>query len=124
MEVYIYAADLYCEACGEAIRERLTQEGFAPRDPEDEYSYDSGDYPKGPYSDGGGEADSPHHCACGRDCLNVLDFGDGFPVGCFLENPLTQDGYDYVREQLQEGGEVAELWGKFYNIKLEDSEDE
>jgi len=29
MLVYIYAADIYCEQCGEAIRERITREGFA-----------------------------------------------------------------------------------------------
>jgi hypothetical protein len=54
-----------------------------PRDPDDESSYDSDDWPKGPYRHGGGEADCPQHCgAC----------------GLFLENALTDDGDSYVRE--------------------------
>jgi hypothetical protein len=85
MQVYMYQAALYCEACGEAIRERLTAEGKAPSNPEDEHSFDSGDFPKGPYPEGGGEADCPQHCdAC----------------GLFLENALTADGLDYVREAI------------------------
>ena len=80
MYVYIYQAALYCEACGEAIRARLTKEGKAPTDPDDETSYDSGDFPKGPEEEG--ESDTPSHCdACGE----------------FLESDLTEDGRKYVK---------------------------
>jgi hypothetical protein len=91
---YIYCADIYCNKCGEAIKAELG--GFDEEtgmvcidpsgecfDPSDETSFDSGGYPKGPYPDGGGEADSPQYCyGCDR----------------FLENPLTTDGEDYVRQ--------------------------
>jgi hypothetical protein len=106
-DVYVYQAALYCEPCGEAIRERLTKEGSAPEDPSDEGSFDSGDFPKGPFADSGGEADSPQHCdACGE----------------FLENPLTQEGLDYVAEAAERGSAVAKEWAEFYGIEIESPE--
>ncbi len=106
--VYIYNASLYCEACGEKAREELTAEGKAPDDVEDESSYDSGDFPKGPYPVS--EADYPHYC---DDC------------GAFLENPLTSEGVDYVRGLIEDaiisgkpGACVAE-WQAFYGIDPE-----
>jgi len=106
--VYIYAAALYCGCCGEAIRDTLTREGKAPRNPDDESSYDSDQFPKGPYPDGGGEADSPQHC---DSCLT------------FLENPLTGDGLAYVREAIAEWPERGNLetlatWRDFYAREL------
>ena len=66
MDVYIFQAALWCEECGEAIRGRLTESGNAPGDAEDEGSYDSDDFPKGPFPDGGGEADTEQCCdGCG-----------------------------------------------------------
>jgi len=114
MLVYIYAADIYCEQCGEAIRKRIAREGFAPADPDDERSYDSGEFPKGPYPDGGGEADCPQHCGAGSECHNAIEFPDGCKVGAWLENELTTDGVDYIREAIREGGEVADMWADFY----------
>ena len=102
---YMYQAAWLCEECGEKARAELAAEGRAPADPEDESSYDSDDFPKGPYPDGGGEADSPQHCdRCGK----------------FLENPLTAEGYKYVREAIREGGEGVEEWADFYPEALED----
>ena len=77
MQVYIYRAALYCEECGDAIGERLIGEGKAPANPADESSFDSDHFPKGPYPDGGGEADCAAHCD---------------KCGVFLENALTADG--------------------------------
>ena len=114
MLVYIYAADIYCEQCGEAIRKRIAREGFAPADPDDERSYDSDEFPKGPYCDGGGEADCPQHCGAGPQCVNAIEFDDGHKVGAWLENELTTDGVEYVCEAIREGGEVAELWADYY----------
>ncbi len=123
MNVYIYAADLFCEDCGDAIRKQITEEDefrYArlapadPADPDDEYSYDSDEFPKGPYPDGGGEADSPQHCGNGPNCLNAIEFPDGIKVGCWLENELTTDGANYVKDAIREGGEVAELWAEYY----------
>jgi hypothetical protein len=93
MDAYVYQAALWCGPCvikrlveekkaspgaldmppAEALQQVVSSNGFT-----DESDYDSDDLPKGPYSDGGGEADSPQHC-------------DG--CGLLLENPLTSDGY-------------------------------
>lgn len=106
MNVYIYSAAILCEACGEEKRAVIASRGKAPHDVDDETTYDTEDFPKGPYPDGGGEADSPQHC---DEC------------GSFLENPLTRDGDDYVREaierDIQHGcANTAALteWGPFY----------
>lgn len=106
MNVYQYQAALYCEHCGEEIRQRLTAEGKAPANPDDERTYDSDDFPKGPYGDGGGEADCPQHC----------DSCD-----CHLENPLTGDGEVYVTGKIldylvrYDGDEsTIEQWRNYY----------
>lgn len=81
--VYMFAAALYCEPCGEAIKADTPKPAHA--DEGNEHTFDSDEWPKGPYGDGGGEADTPQHCAaCNK----------------FLENPLTGHGYAYLREQL------------------------
>tara|TARA_R110000787_G_scaffold3496_1_gene13490 strand:+ start:480 stop:785 length:306 start_codon:yes stop_codon:yes gene_type:complete len=96
MDGHIYNAAILCNDCAAKIRTELENENQPD-------TGDSGDYPQGPYSDGGGEADCPHHCdAC----------------GLFLENPLTEDGADYVRDALQDGsGNPAVLseWRDFYD---------
>ena len=114
MDAYIYQAALLCDGCGEKIVAELTRAGKAPEDPEDEHTYDSDDFPKGPYSDGGGESDSPQHC----------DQCNGF-----LENPLTTDGYNYVKEAVAEdlkagrkGSVAVTEWAPFYDIPLEQDE--
>ncbi len=53
MDVYIYAADIYCKDCGKTIQKILATKGCTPNTPDDQTSYDSDEYPKGPYSDGG-----------------------------------------------------------------------
>jgi len=82
MDVYIFRGDIYSALAGEQCRQQLTDEGKAPADPDNESTYDSDDFPKGPYPNGGGEADTPQHCA---------------RYGTFLENPLTEDGSAYVK---------------------------
>lgn len=114
MLAYLYNADLYCESCGDQIKDELNKEGKAPANPNDEYTYDSGEYPKGPYSNGGGEADQPNHCG-NRECQ------------VFLENPLTEDGHNYVLDCLIENkgsgagsSDILELWSTHYGINIED----
>ncbi len=97
---YMYQADLYSaegvmlalsgEDADSMIRSGEDAEDYLDRlakargiDRSDESSFDSDAFPKGPYPDGGGEADTPKHCAV---------------TGEALENPLTADGYAYVRE--------------------------
>lgn len=122
MDVYMFQAALWCEDCGEALREQMIQDGEAPEDPDDEESYDSDEFPKGPYGDGGGEADSPQHCDAGEHCINAVELSSGSKVGAFLENPLTDDGNEYVREAVLEAkakkkkGSVAlEIWKPYYD---------
>lgn len=110
MNVYMFQAALFCESCGEEHRNDLDAAGKTPCAPDNESSFDSDDYPKGAYSDGGGEADCPQHCdAC----------------GVFLENPLTSEGYDYVREAIEESRAQGKVdgaraviteWAAFYEI--------
>lgn len=86
MDVYIYQAALLCACCGERTRKEIEQETGSSQQML-ETGVGSEGYPDGPYPDGGGEADSPQHC---DQC------------GVFLENPLTGDGYAYLREQAAE----------------------
>ena len=111
MDIYTYQGELLCEDCGEYARERLDKEGKSPADPDDESTFDSDDYPKGPYPDGGGEADCPQHCG---NC------------DIFLENPLTADGLLYVTDALAEYAntgrgrkEVLQDWADCYDLLME-----
>jgi len=111
MLVYMYQASLYCESCGEKIRAELTAADKVPADPSDEYSYDSGDFPKGPERES--ESDSPSHC----DRCDV-----------FLETPLTSEGEEYVKDLMvfarQEGRNDAislTVWAPFYGFTVEDA---
>lgn len=129
MDAYIFQADVWCGPC---IKKVLAENSFiAPYDPTDpadhdptpsealdrarevkgykkESDYDSDELPKGPFDDGGGEADTPQHC-CGCQL--------------FLENPLTQAGYRYVRELILEHADTGRgdravllTWAAFYEV--------
>lgn len=115
MSCYIYAADIYCEACAERIKASLDADGLTPNDLQ---SYDSNFYPKGPFEEGGGESDSPQHCGSHRNCLEAIELENGLKIGKFLGNPLTGHGLAYVRELLADEphNEVARMWAEFYNI--------
>jgi hypothetical protein len=130
MNVYIYQADLICEDCGRqvikmlTVRERDEQGRFKPIEYDWPDNGNSDAWPDGPHSDGGGESDCPQHCGMGADCLNALTLRDGSKVGCFLENPLTACGYEYVREAVYDSQlpypdenkmEIPMLWDKYYN---------
>ena len=91
MEAFIYQAALVCEDCGERIRREIEEESGSSQQLL-ETGTDSDGYPQGPYPDGGGEADSPQHC---DQC------------GVFLENPLTGDGYAYLRAQCEQAGAIV-----------------
>jgi hypothetical protein len=135
MDAYIYQAALWCADCIKELKPSLQDDCeccggshpdldldcrayYRPGHSEDEFNepdevqYDSDDYPKGPFDNGGGEADSPQHCdSCGK----------------FLENPLTDHGLQYVREQVAEDrasgrgdGVAAVLWADFYGLRDED----
>jgi hypothetical protein len=112
VNVFIYQAALLCEACGEAVR--LTVEPPPGYDGSNESTWDSDDFPKGPYADGGGEADTPQHC----DHCHA-----------FLQNPLTPDGRAYLLECFrayedskgQRGNRDAlQAWGLFYGVSWQE----
>jgi len=103
-EAFIFQAEIYCVDCGQAIRDRITKAGKAPATPDDERSYDSDQFPKGPFTDGGGESDTPANCAA---CHK------------FLHNPLTDAGVKYVLEYLKEytddkrgAGDALDEWAE------------
>ncbi len=106
MDVYVYQAALLCAPCAESIR------GTSPlpigADSGDESSYDSDDWPKGPYA--AGECDFPQYCDhCGR----------------FLENSLTEEGRGYVYAAVLAycadgagSAAIVRAWAEFYELTL------
>lgn len=106
--MYIYQADCYCDDCGEAIKERLDAEGKTPEHPDNEFTYDSDDYPKACGDDE--ESDSPQHCGCHDDCINAEVLPSGRKIGRLIGTSLTSEGVKYVQEYINEGGEVSEFW--------------
>lgn len=96
MDAYIFQADLYCASCVDEIKSTL-------KTPADGVAYDTDDYPAGPYADGGGESDSPAHCG---------------GCGVFLENQLTGDGEEYVKDSVADNSGVSEVlteWREYYD---------
>ena len=89
--MYIYEAEVWCDDCGESISAQLLAEGRVPEDPHDEFSYDSDDFPKGPYNNDE-ETDTPEHCASGEDCLNAIELASGRKIGALLSTTLTDEG--------------------------------
>lgn len=83
---FLFRAALWCESCARAHMAAHVAPAWA--DLSDESTWDSDDWPKGPFPEGGGPADSPQHCdACGE----------------FLGNPLTPDGAAYVADLFRRG---------------------
>jgi hypothetical protein len=129
MDAYVYKSALWCGPCmiktlvaerkaapgaielspAEALTQIVSANGFTT-----ESDYDSDDLHKGPYADGGGEADTPQHCdSCSQ----------------FLENPLTGDGLTYVEDAIREALRTKRLtgatsdaiveWAKVYKDELD-----
>ena len=125
-DVYMFQGSLCCEDCGEDIRARLRKEGKAPEDEDDEGSFDSDEFPKGPYSDGGGESDSVQHCDSGGECLNAIKLPCGSKIGAWLGNDLTGEGDRWLAESIREsifkddahGRQVNRLWRLKYSDPL------
>ena len=139
----IYQADVWCDDCADSIKDRICDElwdsnenapfkgdplcpdgrpvsDFTSRDELSDYldmmdhnEYDSDEYPKD--YPGGNESDCPDHCGAHAGCLNAIELSDGSKIGAWLENDLTSDGVDYVKQAVREGGEVAELWREWYS---------
>lgn len=119
MQVYMLQAALICDHCASEFMANTPKPDHVVYFPNlneyDESSYDSDEWPKGPYPDGGGEADTPQHCDhCGE----------------FLDNPLTPDGEECVRDAfrryvLENRGslfETLKTWKESYSWVFDDYE--
>lgn len=98
VRAYVFQADLLCEGCGKVAKNELDAAGRKPADVTNEATFDSDEYPKGPYAEGGGETDCPQHC---HSCST------------YLGAPLTQEGIEYVLEKVREHC-VARIAGSRY----------
>jgi len=105
MNAWIYNASLYCDDCAKKIITELNKDKVID-------TGDSGNYPQGPYPDGGGEADSPQHC---DQCQ------------LFLENELTTEGISYLFDAVcnfiaEDWGDrkIIKNWVDFYDVTLEE----
>lgn len=124
--VFIFQADLWCHDDGVLIRQELRAEGRGPEDEEDEYSYDSDEFPKEVSEEG--ESDSPSHCAAGADCVNAIELPSGGRIGQWLGTELTWDGVDYVCSAVTgdmdsveaHSRQVGRLWRYLYSDAIED----
>jgi hypothetical protein len=125
----IYCADIYCDDCVDKIKCDIAVRIFQDRnsggiadsieydqdtdyddvvsqlDSLDERDYDSGEYPKGCF--GSDESDCPQHCG---------------HCSVFLENDLTSDGEEYVKEAVQDAIDsgytdcvAMTIWREFYD---------
>jgi hypothetical protein len=125
-DVYMFQGALYCEDCGRDIQDTLRKEGKAPENEDDEESFDSDDFPKGPFSGGGGEADTIHHCDSNGECLNAIKLPCGSKIGAWLGNDLTGEGDRWLAESIREsifkddahGRQVNRLWRLKYSDPL------
>ena len=101
MKVYVYKDSLYCEDCADHEIAPVLHSHSA-----EFFGLGSDSAFVGPYWDGGGKADMPHHC---DNC------------GVHLENPLTGDGIEYIFDALSGSGgnrETLETWADFYRDEL------
>jgi len=101
IDTYAYNADLYCSTCANGVIQANLQDKLGYSD-----NGDSDCWPQYVGDSGGGEADSPQHCG---NC------------SMFLENPLTSDGENYLKEMIAEGSTngIQDLihaeWKQYYN---------
>lgn len=100
MNAWIYQSALLCEDCAIGRRVKLSHAIVTRADEEG----DSDLAPQGPVPDGGGESDCPAHC----------DY-----CGLHLENPLTSEGYEYIRDMASNRdshSDTIRLWKRFYDV--------
>ena len=116
MKIYMFDGDVYCKSCGEVIAATLPDPDAWEREHPDSNSYPVA------YDSSEGESDTPDHCGkCQR----------------FLGRNLTDDGIEYVKEQVRElafmalhgnystvpSYEIVKGWCDFYGIELGNGSD-
>jgi len=129
MDAYIYRAALWCGpglikalvaerkaapgaiemSPAEALEQIVSASGFTS-----ESHYDSDDLPKGPYAEGGGEADAPQHCDGCRQFLGNRLTGDGL---IWVENVIR--GYLTTRKATAAVTDAVIEWADFYKDELD-----
>jgi hypothetical protein len=113
--VYVYQSNLFCNQCGESLREIIKNSGeIVPENPADENTYDSDHFPKGPYPDTD-SADMPCHCAADEVCSNSVILDDGTKIGMPLGG-LTKSGIQYVLQAMDTP--LRRFWIKHHHIVL------
>lgn len=112
MDAYMFQAAFICTDCCDAVKAQTPAPHGVDPDSPDECLYDSDDWPKVPYANGGGEADTPQHC---DHC------------GVFLENSLTDYGVEYLCEvwlEFIDSGygnlDALRTWARFYDYAWRD----
>jgi hypothetical protein len=104
----IYKADVYCIDCTKRISAGIQAAGFAvvrnggtTGKLSDVELLDSDNFPQTCMN---GEADSPQHCASCNE---------------FLENPLTTDGYNWLRNECATKPDsiTVQMWAEYYELK-------
>lgn len=103
----IYQAETWCDSCAEDIKSNIPRDCI-PMNRDDESTYDSDEYPK--WMDENEEADTPQHCGSGEKCLEAETLPSGSKIGKLLSRELTDAGVQYVKEYIEQGGEVSEWW--------------
>lgn len=117
--VYIFQGDIYCESCGEDIREgiRRSNGGRPPA------IQDSESYPM-PHDAGNTESDTPHHCGGGDTCLEPETLDNGETVPCLVTSSLTDDGVEYVRDaHLNNPTDLTAWWVDRFGVDWRELDD-
>jgi hypothetical protein len=116
---YAWQADIYCDACGDAIKRSLRAENKGPEDEDDQRSFDSDDFPK--WADDNEATDSPQHCGAGEECKDAIDL-EGRKIGALIGSNLTREGMEYVIDTLEEPGKtkfqraLCAMWADAFGI--------
>lgn len=121
----IYDADIYCDGCTNDIKERLDKEGKTPEDPDDDRTFDSGDYPKVSNLEHE-ESDSPQHCGSHEHCVNAIKLPCGSKIGAWLGGSLTGEGIESLADTIwndlvstsEHSRQVGRLWRQIYSDQL------
>jgi hypothetical protein len=93
MDIYMFKGAFLCSDCTTTIRSMLMNQACN----------DSDEYPQGPYDSHTQESDSPCHCDCCQE---------------FLEVGLTDDGREYVKDAIKNApaNPATQIWADYYEL--------
>lgn len=113
MRYFACDAELYCEDCANKYIIPQTRAGF-PEKMSAEETREFKQMIKDAWINPNEEWDSPEHCASREECVNAIEIGE-YKIGCWLENKLTSQGIEYVKEVIRDrSGLCWELWAGYY----------